>query len=454
MAAGACFCIGSGRPPQRPVGMDSAGNPMSNPKERLTLLKSIAIILMEKKSVIFCLVALCLGTGSIHSQTFEDDEVKSVEALKKHGFENLAACEDDTELVVTYENRIYRYEIRALHEVLDLIAGAVQSRKKLVLVPQSRGIPIVAVCVDMSAGSPGSEMEKGSDVRFSGMHAFFGVERYWEKLRNHPRIRSSKLKLDVFVHPELHALFGSYINPVKTQINAAPSASTLLRKGMSVSVQWVVPIQNELGNEGDQDRPGLLALNQTVRCPAGLFISGTAGYFSEHRYGADLEIRKYWNNGRWTAGAEIGRTGFAAYYDDIWYYSRMDRFTFWVDCGRRFESLNLTAGVTFGKFVYGDSGVRFDIARQFGEVRIGFFGLQTSGGKNGGLCFTVPIFPQKRLTPGRIRVSPAWDFPWSYRYRGLPQYGIQYATGSRIGDLLEHFNPDLIETQYAKGSGN
>jgi hypothetical protein len=254
--------------------------------------------------------------------------------------------------------------------------------------------------------------------------------------------------LDVFVHPQVKAQFGDIHDAIESQVNLAPVVSTNPFKGMSLSAQWIFPIQNELGYEGDQGRPGLLTLNQTVRLPDNAFISGTIGYFTEHRYGVDLEAKRFWRNGRWAAGANVGITGFAAYSDRAWYFSDIGDWTYNFGVETHLTKLDVMIKASYAKFVYQDKGVRFDLMRQFGEVDIGFFAIKTEGGRNGGFFFSVPICPSKRMSPKRVRISPALRFPWSYSYRGMPSYGIQYTTRNSIDEFMKNLNPNYVKNQF------
>jgi hypothetical protein len=383
-------------------------------------------------------VVLCLlGAGLAFPETEWRPDDGAAEALLKHGFENVAACRNDTQRLVTYENRVYRFEVRALREAARIIVDETGSRMPLILILQYRGIPAAAAFIRPAAAEEGGG---GAEVRVS-----MDVEPYWSIVKDQPKSNPSRMKLDMTVSPEFNLQFGSYADAVESQVNAVPAVATLLRRGLTVNAEWIVPLQNELGREGGQARPGLLTVNQTIRGPRRWFASATFGYFTEHRWGADLEIRKYWRNGRWTAGASAGFTGFAAYFDDVWYYSGMKRWTGSIDCGHRFAKYNLAAGASFGRFLHGDEGFRFDVSKPFGEVVIGFFGIRTNEGANGGLALTIPVFPPKRPMPRRFRVSPAPAFRWAYRYRGLPLYGLRYGTGNRIDDWAAAFNPDFME---------
>jgi len=237
---------------------------------------------------------------------------------------------------------------------------------------------------------------------------------------------------------------------VESQINLAPEINTSLWKGMSLSVQLIIPLQNELGKEGDNLRPGLLTINQTLRLPHNAFVSATMGYFTQHRYGTDLKIKKYFANSKWSLGVNLGYTGYTSYLKGVWHYSDISLLTRFFNAEYRFSQFDLSLSATCGKFLYGDKGWRFDILRQFSEVDIGFFLLKTETGSNAGFNFSIPIFPPRYLPTGRIRISPAKEFSWEYRYKGLPKDGIQYKTGYRIDEFMKRLNPGYNKKQIVE----
>jgi hypothetical protein len=107
---------------------------------------------------------------------------------------------------------------------------------------------------------------------------------------------------------------------------------------------------------------------------------------------------------------------------------------------------------TYGKFLAEDKGWRLDILRQFREVDIGFYVLNTELGTNSGFNFSVPIFPPKYLPPGPIRVRTAKYFPWEYRHYRFSESGFRYKTGNNPDDFLKRLNPDYIENQVHRRS--
>ena len=356
------------------------------------------------------------------------------EALIEQGFENIAIHEDISQVVVTYENRIYRYEVHALQEAIQIVRAYI-SRKNIVIIIQHKGIPITAI------------IGQYNNIGDYSWNATFNVGPYWNMLKHKEKKSLSFHKLDIVLYPQIKAQFGNYDDPVESQLNLAPALETTLWQGASLMLQWIIPLQNELDNEGDQSRPGLLTLKQELRLPYNIFASATTGYFTQHRYGLDIEILKLWANGRWMLSGNVGYTGHACYLDKTWYYSNLDRWTWFLSGAYRFMNLDFTIQTTYGQFLYGDKGWRLDFSRQFGEVNVGFFVLKTEDGRNGGFNFSIPIFPMRRLKSYWIRISPEAYFPYEYRYRGLPNCGRRHKTGNQLDNFYKTWKASVIIDQ-------
>jgi len=370
--------------------------------------------------------------------------------LIKEGFENTAVhCAADS-IYVAYENRIYRYEIRAAEIALRLVNSIVKKQSVIILIPQKYSIPIIAVIAGKGGAGKEYSEEQSGELSFKDIEVICDPEEYWSKLRCRNIKNPSTFKLDIVISPQINLRFGNYDDPVESQINLAPAFTTSLWKGMSVFVQGIVPLQNDFGEEGNHVRPGIIALNQIIRLPVNTYFSAALGYFTQRRYGFDAGIKTLLSNGRFAIGANAGYTGFASYSDNTWYYTKMNRWTYFLDCGYRFADYDLIVKAVYGKYLYEDTGWRFDLLRQFGEVNIGFFILKTTGGTNGGFNFTIPLFPSKYFYPSIFRISPSSYFKWEYKYRGLPVYGIRYSTGNEIDTFIDMFNPDYIKNRLLR----
>ena len=392
------------------------------------------------------------------SSAFDEDslaeQLKS--GLAEKGFENVHVVVEGGRVIVTSKNKTYQDGVEATREIMaSLLSVAKEKRDRgqeanITLISQSRKIPVTAISIPESEYLSLLNSKASGKENVSNIDASLDVGSAWKKTRKIRKAESSLWKLDLIIHPQFKANFGDYNDPVKAQINLAPRITTTLWKGMSISAQVIIPLYNELGELGEYWRPGFLTLNQTLRLPLNTFASATLGYFTRDRYGGDLEVRKYFADGRFSIGANAGYTGAASYLKGVWYYTNIDHLTGSIDAKYRISRFNLILSATYGKFLYKDEGWRFDVFRRFGETGIGFFALKTRGATNGGFSLSIPIFPSRYLPAGRIRVSPAKEFQWEYRYKTLPKKGIQYNTGNRIDDFMKGFDPSYVKNQMAE----
>jgi hypothetical protein len=407
---------------------------------------------MKSALIISCFIFVTLPVAGLASdESLLADDLKS--KLVAHGFENVAVVVEDRQVLVTYENRLYRYEVRAVKEILKIVLPLAQEVTSITLIPQYRKIPLIAITLPVEEAIVLSNGHTSPATSFFTVEVALEVDPIWQKLQATPKANSSLRKLDLVAHPQFIAQFGDYSEIVRAQINLAPEMTTSLWNGMSLSAQVIIPLQNEFEEEGNYWRPGLMTVNQILRLPQNTFASITIGYFTQDRYGADLEAQKYFFNGRASVGANVGYTGYASYFKGKWKYSRFDFPTALVNSEYRFARLDLTFRAMYGKFLYQDKGWRWEILRQFREVDIGFFAINTTTGTNLGFNFSMPIFPPKHLPAGVVRVRTANYFPWEYRYWGIWESGAsgyRYNTGNRLDDFMKRLHPDYVKNQLLR----
>jgi hypothetical protein len=250
-------------------------------------------------------------------------------------------------------------------------------------------------------------------------------------------------KIDLFINPDINARLGNYDDPYKWQINIIPEISTFPLKGMKASAEIIIPLENEWGEEGEDVRPGKVMLNQTWRFPHQIFSSFSSGYFEPNRYGFSIELLKFLFNGDLSISAKADYTGFLIFFDKHWYYSDLNNWTYLLSCAYQFSPLDFSVSLSQGRFLMGDAGWRADVVRSFGEIDVGFFAIKTSAEKLGGLSFSLPIFPMRRLAPRRIRVNPPLYFGRTYRYL-FTDYGTSVYTGCLVRDFMKRLTPGYI----------
>lgn len=376
------------------------------------------------------------------------DEI--IVALTNKGYENLYVTVSQDTIYIAYENRKYRWSCKAMIDIIRTVIPLSENSKKLCLVTQVNGIPILQIIFNIDKYNDFISGKISQEDFGNSIHASFDIGDFQRQLKYLNRNNSSFNKVDIVIHPQIRAQFGNYSDPVESRINIAPAINVSFWKGMNLTTQVIFPLQNDLGKEGNYIRPGLLTINQLIKLPSSSFASITAGYFTNNRYGINLELNKFFLEGKFAFGANLGYTSHASVLDGRWNYSEVELFSWFTDIAYRNATYDLTLKFGYGSFINKDKGWRFDMYRQFGEICIGFYGMKTNGVLNGGFNFIIPIPPRKYNSKRMIRVRPASYFAWEYRAKGLPDEGKSYDTGSDQDKLLMFYNPDYIKNEIVK----
>lgn len=397
------------------------------------------------------LVILFLFSFSESIATNKNDIISK---LSENGFENIKVKVEDARILIAYENRVFRFEVDALKEVLKLVVPLIDDREELILIPLNRKIPIIKFfsslknCREFLANNIDAEQFiNEADIRMD-------VDKDFKLLFDESEFNSSDFRFDLVLKPQMSFEFGPYSDPVLAQINLAPDIRTGFWKGMKFSYETIFPLWNEFGSRGDSIRTGMVTLNQTFRLPNALFISTTAGIFSGNRYGFDFETKKYFGNGNFSLGGNFGVTSYIDFsgMTRILYSSEF-MVTGSVSAEYRIEKYDLTLGASIGHYLQKDNSLRVDINREFGEIEIGFFALRSfKGVSNGGFTLTVPLFPSQYWNPSFVRLKVAENYSWSYVVKSNTNdlIGLRYNTGSRIYTFLEKLNPSFIKNRFTK----
>ncbi|MFZ4523310.1 MAG: YjbH domain-containing protein [Bacteroidales bacterium] len=399
------------------------------------------------------LCAILLPLLSLIAQTVPTHTADDISGeIVKKGYENVRVTRRHDTLMIGFENRVWRWEVRGVAELLKTVMPLTDSGTVVSLTLLRTGIPVTTVTVSRKQYDH-LLTGKLTPAAFSdSVNALLSDHGYKSALRLIKPANSSFNNFDVVVIPQLKFQFGNFTHPLELQFNIAPAVQISFTRGMTATLQVIFPVYNNIigDPEGNTIRPGLMVLSQAFRLPYNIFTTVSAGYFTRNRYGVNGEARKYFFNGKLAVSAEIGYTGQLQLIEGQFNYSEMDVVTWFCDAAYRFAPYDLTLRAGYGRFLNGDMGWRVDVGRQFGEVSIGFFAMRSDGMVNGGFNFTVPIPPRRYGTKNRIRLRPASYIPWEYRAKGLPDYGRSFTTGSGTDELMFNMNPDDIRKQLGK----
>lgn len=402
--------------------------------------------------LLFCFSVYLIFSVNLQANNSEIKE-KIVSSLISEGFENIRIDISDSRLILAYENRLYRFEIDGLQKVFEILNSSIKNDiiEQIIIVIQNKKIPLIKI--NLLNKNLVSYMNKEIDSEEFAENLKISTDVYdvWSEINKKENVNSSNMKFDLILNPTYKFEFGLFSDPVKYQLNIAPSIEFSLWKGMTALYELTIPIHNDLLPREDSIRTSIFVVNQTIRFSNSFFISASLGYFTQNRYGIDLDLKNYFLNGDLSLGFNLGYTGYASFSGTKLFYSDPYLWTASGNIEYRIQEYDLTLGLMAGKFLLGDNTIRVDINRDFGEVQIGFFALKSSNGvSNGGINIIIPFFPSKHFKPNIIRLRTAEYLPYSYLVKTNTDdlIGLRYNTGFRIIDFNEKLNPGFVKNYF------
>ena len=416
------------------------------------LLRDLGLVKVRFLSIyvyVLChLVYLILGISSnvvAQISTFSNNIEKG---LIDEGFENVGVFSSNDTLSVFYENRRYRFEPHGLSQVIRIANKFQQSQDNTlrVVVLKDR-VPHLEIF--LATGSYRNYIIGRIDaIDFSNQISVsmdFADKSSYTSFRN-----SSLFKVDIPVIPTWSAKFGNFHNPVESNINLIPELNSTFGKGLTFKAQLIIPIQNDFYfvSERETIRPGNITLNQFLKLEDNFYINITVGTFNKNRAGFNFEVKKLFQEDDFGVGANVGYTTYYSFTGiETEFYDKQKYLTAILTSEYWYNPYDLTIRLDVGYFLFNVLAARFEIVRQFGEVKIGFFAFTTKDEYDGGFRFTIPIPPRKYTRLTWLRLRPSDSFNWEYRAKGFPQNGVTYNTGYNLNDELMDYNPDFIKKQ-------
>ena len=373
--------------------------------------------------------------------------------LVSAGFENVFVSEVEGTIVIGYENRRFRFEPKGCSEVMKIIDQVVEQDRDMMLIIFRNKIPLLFIEYNTLSFSNFISNKISSNEFFEELQVASEKPEF-EKYKA-VRTNRSEFKADVALGPNVSLQFGDWDRNVQSNINLIPELNTMLTKGLTLTAQALVPLYNNFlipEQAETQIRPGIIALNQMIRIEDNVFLNASLGYFTRSRAGFDIELRKYFGEGNFSLSLNTGYTVYKSFSPKLIEYFEDDNyFTGIVSAEYRYCPYDLTFGVKAGNFLYNNIAARFDLLRQFGELKIGFFATVTkSSDFNGGFNFSIPLPPGKYMRIKYLRVRQSKDFSLEYRAKGFSKSVGTYDTGSQLYNILMEYNADFFKKRLIK----
>jgi len=413
--------------------------------------------------VILCFIFAAVGTMA---QDAVNPQKSLVDKLVKAGFENVGIYQQNKDVYLFYENRLYRWEIDGLKAVIQTSAASLGDSVRLHVVPLYNQVPVAVVSTGIKAYK-GMISKDSGDISLAGSLLVSQNSDSVRTIQKSLHLQNTPFrKFDLIFLPGLRIQYGNFSNPLEKRISISPIVQTSLWKGNLLSAEVLIPLFNDLQQHFEGDiRLETATINQLFRLPKNLFIYASAGIFpytnrltslvNYKRYGFSTEVRKYLLNGKICTGGTFGLTGYMDYGGGNLNYWPLNQVNYSFYAEYREPVLNLTSRLTAGKFLYRDHAVRVDLNRRFHELTIGVFviksnlvsefasmGIET--GTVGGVSMTIPISPRKASKPKSFRMNLAKYFDWEYRERTVDSVATTFKTNNDWNETVQNLNPDYI----------
>lgn len=312
------------------------------------------------------------------SKSTEPMEQRAINWLIDQGFENVQVAIQGENLMLSWENRVYRYETLAIATILEKCPlSDISEKGNLILIPKYQNIAMVQVTIPMEAlrkfrNRNSKEMDKGFDYVELDKEVLIEFASNNSMIEHPPLFNSTRYKVDLSVEPQLRYLLGNFNNPVKTQVILAPTARVQLYKGLELTGQTLFSIQNDFNND-KRVTAGLITLTKNMKFGKSTFMALSAGYFTSRRLGMLGQLQKYYLNGKLRIDGQMGYTTYSTISGELTKSHIEERQYTMARIGAQYliESYDLFVKASYGTYLFQDKGLRLEIFRQFGEIRIG-----------------------------------------------------------------------------------
>ncbi len=397
-------------------------------------------------------IAFLLGIFVPVSVNAEEEITTS---LSKAGFENVRVHEENLSVYVSFENTIYRWNVNGIMVALDSISAHAEPEQDMYVVVLALGVPQVVIQTKVGRWTEFRKQVISPSEFSEEFQVSYNTSPAWKKINHQESSSASYGKLDLILYPQVRLSNTYFDRFFDTQVNIAPTLDLSLWKGAKGTLQYIFPITNSarvFGKEGRWVRPGFATISQQFRFNPKLYTNITGGLFSNYRSGVDVEGTYHLSNSI-SLQAEAGYTGYVnigGYLPSDWTFTTWDQLT-WSAGGYYFnKALSLQVSSYAKRFLTGDTGLRMDITRFFGEVAIGFYGVITEDDKNAGFHIAIPLPGKKRPHWERFRIMLPKYFDWEYAVTSNNISGASFEVRPNENPVESFFNPVYLKSQILK----
>lgn len=363
--------------------------------------------------------------------------------LSDQGLEDIRIDIADSVVYASIEPTAYRGTFRGAAVALLALGQHFPDMQRIELVITEYQQPQVAIHARRDAG-------------LWQVHVDYAMSPILKRLKLRPQHNSSAWRFDLTANPIISLDNHRFDVLYEYTVSIAPTIETTLWRGNRITLMPVLPIASNVFKSKPEGyiHVGIAAIQQEVfisnrlkaQLSGGMFLGDLMGFNGSLTYRAGNAV---------TFGLKAALLGDAYVEDDKYHFGSLDKVSVLGQASYYHAPTQIEAGLTGGRFVFGDYGARLDLTRHYGDYAIGVFGILTGGQHNAGFHFAIPLGGkcQKRKGDFRVKLPEFYDMEYnmeSYFEYAEKKMGRQVETRPDVNHAAHYWQASYVEMYLRK----
>ena len=361
---------------------------------------------------------------------FQARAVSMMDDLSGQGFEDVRVAIVDSVVYASVEPTAWRGTFRGAAVALLALFNHYPQVDSFELVITEYQLPQVAV----HARRTGGDWQVKAD---------YAIKPILVRLKDRPLYNSSAWRFDLTAYPMVSLDNHRFDVLYEYTISIAPTIETTLWPGNRITLMPVFPIASNVWRSKPEGyiRIGVAAIQQEARLSNRLKALVAGGMFMGNLMGFDANLT-YHAGKSLTFGLKAAVLGEAYVDANKYHFGRLNKVSVLGQASYYHTHTQVEVGLTGGRFVFGDYGVRLDLTRHYGDYAIGIFGILTGGERNAGFHFAIPFGGKRQMRRGAVRLKLPEYYDMEYNMESYYEYADK-----KMGRQLET-RPDVNHTAH------
>lgn len=364
-------------------------------------------------------------------------------SLVRLGFEDIRISQSGSTVYASVEPTAYRGTFRGAGVAVEELGRLFPEAVAIELAVTEYQSPQVAVHARRSDGGWRASVDYATDVITKALSTVSPEH-------------SSTGRVDLTLYPMVSLDNHRFDILYEYIVSIAPSVELTLWQGNRITLQPVFPVATNIWHEKPNAyiRIGVASVSQQLNLSNRLKATLSGGMFMNNLLGFDASLA-YRVGESLTLGLQAAVVGDCYPQTDGYDFEKPDRVTFLGKAAYYHAPTRLEAGLTGGRFIYGDYGARLDITRHFGEYAIGVYGILTGGEHNAGFHFAIPMGGKRQMRKGFFRPMLPEYFDLEYNMVTYDKYadermGRQVETRPDVNHSAHYWQAAYVEQYLQK----